>query len=99
MKYLLMAGALLAVSGTAMADIPFLDATCPGKVQVHADQDGPITINGKEAKLKTLNDNAYEATDGNVVISLTVDADGTPTVSYTGKNKAHGICQVDVQDD
>ncbi|WPO98438.1 hypothetical protein SFA35_17575 [Pseudomonas sp. HR96] len=99
MKYLLLAGALLAVTGTAQAEIPFLNATCPKGVQVHADENGPITINGKEAKLKTLNDNAYEASDANITLSLTINPDGTPLVSYTGKDKTHGVCQVDVEDD
>lgn len=78
----------------AWADIPLLNATCPGGIDVHADQGGPIYINGKEGKLKKVNDNYYEARGGGVTISLAINPDGSPSVSYTGKNRANGICSL-----
>ncbi|WP_236179060.1 MULTISPECIES: hypothetical protein [Pseudomonas] len=93
MKRLLL-GILLMSSGLAQAQIPLLNATCPGNIEVHADKGGPIYINGKEGKLKKFNDNAFEAKGSGVTISLTIMPDGSPDVSYTGKNKAHGVCQV-----
>ncbi|MEG1038989.1 MAG: hypothetical protein RSE94_03605 [Pseudomonas sp.] len=93
MKRLLLV-ALQAASGAAQAGIPLLNATCPGNIEVHADQGGPIYINGKEGKLKKFNDNAFEARSEGVTISLTIMPDGTPDVSYTGKNKANGVCQL-----
>jgi hypothetical protein len=93
MKPLLL-GLLLATSATAQAQIPLLNATCPGNIEVHADKGGPIYINGKEAKLKKFNDNYFEAKGSNVTISLSINPDGSPDVSYTGKNRANGICQI-----
>lgn len=89
--------ALLAASGAAQAGIPLLNATCPGKIEVHADQGGPIYINGKEGKLKKVNDNYFEAKASGVTISLSINPDGSPSVSYTGRNRANGVCQVKEQ--
>ena len=90
----LMIGALLAASGAAQAGIPLLNATCPGNIEVHADKGGPIYINGKEGKLKKFNENYFEAKGSGVTISLSINPAGSPDVSYTGQNRANGICQV-----
>lgn len=94
MKVLLLAAPLLLVTGLAHAAIPMLNATCPGKIEVHADEGGPIYINGKEGKLKKFNEHYFEAKGAGVTISLSINPDGSPALSYTGKNKAHGICEV-----
>ena len=93
MKRLLL-GILFVASGTAHAGIPLLSATCPGNIEVHADKGGPIYINGKEGKLKKFNDNYYEAKGSGLTVSLSINPDGSPDVSYTGKNRANGVCQV-----
>ncbi|MFZ5675373.1 MAG: hypothetical protein ACOZAM_20645 [Pseudomonadota bacterium] len=78
----------------ARAEIPLLNATCPGKIEVHADRGGPVYINGKEAKLKKFNDNYFEAKGAGVTISLSINPDGTPSISYTGKGGANGVCSL-----
>lgn len=85
---------IFAIASPAAAKIPTLNATCPTGIEVHADEGGPIYINGQEAKLKVFNDNAYDASHGGVTISLTIAPDGTADVAYTGKGGANGICQV-----
>ncbi|MBU1357946.1 MAG: hypothetical protein KKC79_04805 [Gammaproteobacteria bacterium] len=92
MRALLIAAALVA-SGTATAAIPLLNYTCPGKLEVHADAGGPVFINGKKTQLKRFNDNYYEARGAGVTVSIAINADGTPAVSYTGPKRANGICQ------
>lgn len=98
MKKILIASSALAVAQITMtataslAAIPSLHYTCPGKIEVHADKGGPVYINGKEAKLKKFNNNAYEATGSGVTISITINPDGTPDVSYTGPGRSNGIC-------
>ena len=82
----------LFMAGGASAAIPFLNASCPGGIDVHADQGGPIYINGKEGKLKVFNENYYEARHGSVTISVSINPDGSPSVSYTGKGGANGVC-------
>ncbi|WP_276118910.1 hypothetical protein [Pararhizobium qamdonense] len=86
--------AVMTVAGQAAAKIPLVNATCPGNIDVHADQGGPIYINGKEGKLKVFNENYYEAKGGGVTISLTISPDGSADVSYTGKGGANGVCTV-----
>ncbi|MDQ0317866.1 hypothetical protein QO002_000004 [Pararhizobium capsulatum DSM 1112] len=78
----------------AAAAIPLVNAICPGNIEVHADQGGPIYLNGKEAKLKVFNENYYEAHGAGVTVSLSINPDGTAAVSYTGKHGANGVCTV-----
>lgn len=94
--------ALVAVlpSSMAQAAVPFMNASCPGGIEVHADEGGPIYVNGQEARLKRFSDNAYEARAGRITITLTIRPDGSPEVSYTGRGGANGVCQVaDAPDD
>ncbi|WP_430472534.1 hypothetical protein [Zestomonas insulae] len=85
--------ALGLATGAAQAGIPLLNYDCPMNLSVHADEGGPVYINGKEAKLKKFNDNAYEARGQGVIISITITPDGGTDVSYTGKGGANGVCQ------
>ena len=93
MKKVLITVFALTMAGTASAALPQLNYECPGKIQMHSDEGGPVYINGKEAKLKKFNDNFYEAKGAGVTLSISLDAAGAPTVSYTGKQGANGICE------
>jgi len=93
MKPLLIAPLLLVAVQPALAAIPLLNYDCPMNIQVHADEGGPVYINGQEAKLKVFNDKYYEAKGSGVTISISINEDGTPSVSYTGKKGANGVCQ------
>ncbi|MCB1496863.1 MAG: SH3 domain-containing protein [Bauldia sp.] len=93
MRSIVLAAAILVSAGAAEAAVPRVNATCPGNITVHADQGGPVYINGREAELQTYNKNYYEARRGHVTISLTVKPDGTPDVSYT-RGRDSGVCQV-----
>lgn len=94
MKKLLLLTAISVLPGLSYAAIPLVNATCPGNIEVHADEGGPIYINGKEGKLKKFNDNYFEAKGAGVTISLSINPDGSPSVSYTGKNRANGVCEL-----
>jgi hypothetical protein len=76
------------------AKVPFFNAVCPGQIEVHADEGGPVYVGGKETKLKRFNDNYYEARLGALTISVTIRPDGSPDISYTGKGRANGVCQI-----
>ena len=95
-RYPLIAVLLLA-SPTAFAAIPGFSATCPGDLSVHADAGGPVFVNGREAKLKTFNENYYEARDEQTgtIISINRNPDGSTAVSYTGKGRANGTCTLE----
>ena len=98
MRHVLLGALLACLAGLAQAQIPLVNATCPGDIEVHADEGGPIYINGKEAKLKKFNDNYFEAKGSGATISLTVSPDGSPSVSYTGKGGANGVCELTEED-
>lgn len=85
-----------AAAAPAAGKIALINATCPGDIALHADEGGPVFINGREAKLGVSNDNYYEATDAEsgVTVSVSTNPDGTLSVSYTGKGGANGICTV-----
>ncbi|MCO5738933.1 DUF3011 domain-containing protein [Stenotrophomonas sp. BSUC-16] len=80
----------------AMAAVPFFNASCPGDIDVHADDGGSVYVQGREATLKRFNDRYFEARDANSGITLSISRsdDGTPQISYTGRGGANGICQV-----
>ncbi|WP_312391361.1 hypothetical protein [Pseudomonas sp.] len=98
MKRVLSIIALVSLAGVANAEIPMVNAICPGNLEVHTDEGGPLFINGKEAKLKKINDNYFEAKGGGVTVSLSISPDGTPSMSYTGKGGANGICEIAEED-
>lgn len=93
MKKLFIAASVVFMAGPVNAGIPHLNFSCPDSIEVHADEGGPVYINGKETKLKKSNDNYYEATGSGVTVSISINPDGSPDVSYTGKHGANGICR------
>ena len=94
MKKLLLTIFALCLAGKANANIPFFNATCPGKIEVHADEGGPVYLNGKAANIKKSNDNYYEAKGAGITLSISINPDGSPDLSYTGKHGVNGICQL-----
>ena len=92
LKLLIAAGGLLMVS-SVYAEIPLLNFSCPNNIDVHADQGGPVYINGNQAKLKISNNNYYEAGDSGVTVSISINPDGSATVAYTDKRGTSGVCQ------
>lgn len=90
--FLVFAGAFSA--SAAEAKVPFFNASCPGRVDVHADEGGPVFINGKQAKLKRFNNDYYEARLGKLTISISINPDGSPEISYTASGGGNGVCRV-----
>lgn len=76
----------------ALAAVPALNLICGPGIEVLADAGGPVMIDGEEAELTVFNDNAYDATLGDTIISITINTDGTTSGFYTGPNRANGIC-------
>jgi len=52
MKKLLLTVFALCLAGTANAGIPSFNATCPGNIEVHADQGGPVFLTEKKPSSK-----------------------------------------------
>lgn len=91
--FLAMTGSQLMMIGAAhAAGMPQLNYTCPTGIDVHADEGGYVYINGEEARLQKFNDEYYEATLRGITVSITLNPDGTASVSYTRRNGANGVC-------
>ncbi|MDP2746495.1 hypothetical protein [Pseudomonas sp.] len=86
--------ALLTASGLAhAANLPAFEVTCPTDLSVRAEAGGPVYINDKQIVLHKLSEQFFEAKGEGVTLSISLNAAGTPTVSYTGKQGANGICE------
>ncbi|QDY71740.1 hypothetical protein FPZ52_18470 (plasmid) [Qingshengfaniella alkalisoli] len=78
----------------ATGGLPMVSATCPMGIEVHADEGGPVYINGNEAALQKFSDSYYEASGGTTTVSLSINPDRTMSVSYTGAGGANGVCTI-----
>lgn len=72
--------------------IPLFNAVCGGGIEVHADEGGPVFIDGQQTSLKKFNDNYYEASRGGLTISISIRPDGSLSLSFSGPHRANGIC-------
>ena len=90
----MIAGLSTLIAGSAVAAIPSFNGTCPGGLEVHGDQGGPVYVNGRETQLKRFNDHYYEARDdkSGTTVSISRTPDGELQLSYTGPGRANGIC-------
>ena len=94
MKRIAIALFALLVATAAQANLPFFNADCPDGIEVHADDGGPVYINGREANLKRVNDSYYQASRGDVTLTITTNANtAAPLVSYSSHD-GHGFCTV-----
>ncbi|PWK45550.1 hypothetical protein LOY55_12850 [Pseudomonas sp. B21-040] len=85
LTFLLFPVAIAALANTTPGIPPF-DADCPANVTVHADQDGPVLINNKEAETKAVDDRHFETTGSGVTISISLAEDDSVVVSATSKS-------------
>ena len=90
---LIIGAAAAALSFTpAQAEVPAFDMTCADGIAVTAEAGGPVFIDGEEATLEVFNADYSEAKAGETTISIVVNTDGTPGLSYTGPGGANGVC-------
>jgi hypothetical protein len=84
----------VAGASAAQASVPIFAARCGNGMNVDADRTGAVYVDGMKAAVKRLNDKSYEARSKGTIISIVIDADGAPLVSFTGPGRANGICNV-----
>lgn len=84
----------LSMAPSAEAAIPMFNGSCPGGLEIHADEGGPVYVNGRETRLNKFNENYFEAMDSTngVTLSITRSSDGGVQMSYSGKNGSNGVC-------
>jgi hypothetical protein len=86
--------ALLTASGMAhAANLPAFDVTCPTDLNARAEAGGTVYVNDKPLILNKLSEHYFEAKGEGVTLSISLNAAGAPTVSYTDKQGANGICE------
>lgn len=89
--------AAIVVPGAAAAKVPVFAATCPTGITVETTAAGRATINGKTARVRNQNAEYAEISGAGVTVSVARSGNDL-IVSYTGKGRANGICQVVRQD-
>lgn len=86
--------ALLTLSGIShAANLPAFEVTCATDLSVRAEAGGPVFINDKPLVLHKLSEQFFEAKGEGATLSISLNPSGAPTVSYTGKQGANGICE------
>jgi hypothetical protein len=95
MRILPAAAALTMIAGTAHADIPFFTATCPGGIAVHAEEGGPVTVDGTEADIVSETKYGVEARGGDVTVVMMIKPDGSLSVTMPQPDGGTGVCLID----
>jgi hypothetical protein len=68
MNKVMIALAIFVFHDNAHAVMPQLSASCPGGIEVLADEGGPVYINGKKGTLKQFSDSYFEIKGSGVII-------------------------------
>ncbi|WP_211251207.1 hypothetical protein [Deefgea rivuli] len=92
MKTLTLSTFALLIVGSAQAAISTMNYACPTGIELHIEQGGRAYLNGKDAKLKIVNENYFEVRGNGVSVEVGSNPDGSRIVSYTGKHGANGMC-------
>tara|TARA_B100000678_G_scaffold192494_1_gene161071 strand:+ start:191 stop:607 length:417 start_codon:yes stop_codon:yes gene_type:complete len=72
--------------------IPVFNAVCGPGFEVHANEGGPVFIDGEQTTLEKFNDNYFEASLDGTTISISFNPDESLSLTYSGPNRANGIC-------
>jgi hypothetical protein len=93
-KRFVIAIAATLVAGTAGAAVPVFAAKCGPDINVDSDDKGHVRINGTVAKLISRPDGQITAQSGGVYVDITPQGSEPPRVTYTGKDKSVGTCEI-----
>jgi len=93
-KRFVIAVAATLVAGTASASVPLFAAKCPTGITADSNTKGQVYVNGKVAKLINRPDGQITAQSGGVYVDITPRGSEPPLVTYTGKDKSTGVCEI-----
>ncbi len=96
MKLVYTSLAAIMVAGSALANIPTINATCPTNIDLHVEAGGYAWVNGKEATIERFSNTSFDVHHGGITVSVLLNPDHTATVTYTRRTGANGICQAHV---
>ena len=74
--------------------MPLFAAKCPTGITADSNTKGQVYINGKLAKVIKRPDGQYSANSHGVWVDITPQGDRMPRITYTGKDKSVGECEV-----
>jgi len=80
---------------TAYPRIPMFNAVCGTEIEVHANEGGPVFIDGEETTLERFNENYFEASHGGTTISISFNPDDSLSLTFSGPNRANGVCNLE----
>lgn len=90
-KVMMMALTVMPLSAFAASPQPF-NFSCASAGGAYSDGHGGVWLKGQRTTLKQFSDNYWEARQGNVVLSITRQSNGTPDITFTGPGRIHGAC-------
>jgi heat shock protein HslJ len=94
MRIPIILAAVLLAAATAHAAVPPFTADCAPGLQVRADAQGTVRINGRVARLIPRPDGQTTALAGGIYIDITPRGSAPPYVSYTARDKSIGRCEI-----
>jgi heat shock protein HslJ len=87
-------GAALLAVVPAQAGVPPFTAECTPGLQVRADSQGAVRIDGVPARLIARPDGQTTAVAGGIYIDITPRGSAPPHVTYTARDKSTGRCEI-----
>ncbi|MBZ0059529.1 lysozyme inhibitor LprI family protein [Leclercia sp. LTM01] len=90
-KIMLFTLIFLSFSAFAASPQPF-NFSCTSAGGAYSDGQGGVWLNRQPTTVKNINENYWEARQGDVVLSIIRQSDGNPAVSFTGPGSANGVC-------
>ena len=94
MNRFVIAIAAMFMAGTASASVPLFAAKCPTGINVDSNTKGQVYVNGKVAKLIKRPDGQITAHSAGIYVDITPQGNEPPRVTYTGKDKSTGVCEI-----
>lgn len=78
----------------AWAQVPLFTAKCPAGITADSSAKGEVYVNGSVATLMKRPDGQITAQSAGIYIDITPQGGQPPRVTYTGKDKSFGTCEV-----
>ena len=94
MKRFVVAIAVTLVASTASAAVPLFAAKCGQGITADSNAQGQVRVNGKIAKLINRPDGQVTAQSGGVYVDITPQGNQPPRITYTGRDKSTGECEI-----
>jgi len=82
------------LASAASAEVPLFAARCPTGITVDTGRGGVVYINGKQGEVIERPDGQISARSHGIWVDITPQGYDEPLVTYTGKDKSTGRCEI-----